>query len=275
MPVGYLSGMVLRQHLFSHVRSNPNRLAAWLFDVRGITGEECPVQMQGKPWSLILFGIGLAFWLLRRISPREWLAHLLFEADSYDSETHRWTRGTPSAYGDLYSLMAFGFSLTLIFWFDVLLWPLLVVWAVLAVQETLYQAFWRYVVRIVPAVPVGKSIGPSLDGAIAMQQHVRLLGLAVLALAQITWLFTIIYYFQFGEDKQIEGSLVTLADAVYFSSGITGFFGVGKLQPTLDAVLLKYVIALHLASSGLILLAALSHGTAALATAREPYCDQG
>jgi hypothetical protein len=267
--------MVLRQQLFSHVRSNPNRLAAWLFDTRGITGEEFPIQMQGKPWSLVLLLIGLAFWVLRRISPREWLAHLLFEADSYDGETHRWTRGTPSAFGDLYALVAFGWSLSLFPWFDVLLWPLLVVWAVLVVQETLYQAYWRYVVRIVPVLATSKSLGPSLDGAIAMQQHVRLVGLAVLALVQITWLFAMVYFFQFGDDKQIEGSLVTLADAVYFSSGITCFFGVGKLQPTLDAVVLKYVIALHLTCAGLILLAALSHGVAALATAREPYVEQG
>ncbi len=267
--------MVLRQHIISHIRGNPNRLAAWLFDVRGITGEEFPIQLQGKPWSLVLLVIGLAFWILRRLSPREWLAHLLFEADSFDGETHRWTRGTPSAFGDLYAIATFAFSLTLFAWLDVRLWPLLLVWTVLVVQETLYQAFWRYVVRIVPAVPASKSIGPSLDGAIAAQQHVRLLGLAVLALAQITWLFAIVYYLQFGDEKQIEGSLVTLADALYFSSGITCFFGMGKLQPMLDTVLLKYVIALHLACSGLILIAALSHGTAALATAREPYLDNG
>lgn len=266
--------MVLRQQLFSHVRTSPNRLAAWLFDLRGITGEELPIQMPGKPWSLLLFLVGLAFWALRRLSPREWLAHLLFDADVYDGEVHRWTRGTPSAFGDLYTVLAFGVSLTLIDWIDVRLWPLLLLWNVLVVQETLYQAFWRYVMRIVPTMPGGRSSGQALDAAVAMHQHVRSVVLAALALVQITWLFAVIYFKQFGDENQIEGALVTVADAVYFSCSISSMFGLGNLQPALDAVWLKYVIAIHLTMAGLLILAAMSHAVAALATAREPYSDQ-
>jgi hypothetical protein len=87
--------MFLVTALFEHLRLSPSRLVNWLADFRGVSGEELPVQARGKNWSLLLSMVGVIFAVLRRLSPQEWLRHLLFEGDYYDQDEQRWHLGTP------------------------------------------------------------------------------------------------------------------------------------------------------------------------------------
>lgn len=264
--------MLLVSALFNHLRVSPGRLVNWLTDFRGVSGEELPVQARGKNWSLLLSMMGVTFAGLRRCSPQEWLRHLLFENDYYDQDEQRWHLGTPAAFYDLYGIVLLAASLALTYLPLVPVWWLLLVWAALTVQGTLYQALWRTAMRIVPQT--GKrdqAGGNAAEGIVHLHQQLRGLLTALLGLAQFTWLLTLVYYVRFWED--VGGQLATMADALYFSTSLSLLFGVGTAQPASDAALLKIVMAGHLVCAALLWMVAVSRAAAVVASAREPIAS--
>ncbi|MDX1945175.1 MAG: hypothetical protein SFU86_07195 [Pirellulaceae bacterium] len=265
----------MRKQLFSHVRPSGKRLLSWLFDWRGLSGEELPLQVRGKAWSLALFLVGFVFWILRRLSPMEWIGHAAFDSDTYDPETHRWTRGTPTSYVECYSLALFFLSLSLIegLRFVPQLWWLPLVWVALVMQSTLYYSFWRSAVRIVPSVSEpGNAV--SLEGVVANHQHLRNLVLTIFALVQITWLFAVVYYVRFGE-RDFQNPLIFESDAFYTSLKVSLLQGLAdRNEPKLDQEghsALKYVLIAHSLCALVLLVCIASRGLAAAVTAREPY----
>jgi hypothetical protein len=261
--------MVLRPQLFSHVRPSANRLAGWLFDWHGVTGEELPLQVRGPSWSLALYLVGCVFWVLRRLSPMQWISHTLFDADAYDPQTRRWRHGTPTTFTDGYLIASYLFSLTLIDWLPRDSWWIPLFWIVQVVQTTLYHTFWQSAVRIVPSLQ-HPGTGLSMEGAVATHQHLRHLALAALALVEVTWLFAVVYYLHF--DKSLAAELALPSDAFYFSIGTTLLVGLGdRMQPRPDAYLLKYLMTAHVLCALALLGSIAARGVATVAAAPEPY----